>query len=202
MFERVVTARYIHNHPAEASAFGDFDYVQRRKLARALEERLGFPEEMRPQLVELNADADRVENQFVVTDCETCDSKRVNYTWHKYDVPAMAANTERSRPDATPDERKEARETKRRFQKMATFGYFDPMGHTHATFRSMASAFGEENGEMKRVVADYGVVDRTVWTAHQIVLEGLLVAGQRFNPPQFEDAFRCATEHFAESWRR
>ncbi len=44
-------------------------------------------------------------------------------------------------------------QTRERLTKMTLFGYYNPMGHTHATLRSTSSAF-EQEGVVIRSVAD------------------------------------------------
>ncbi len=47
-------------------------------------------------------------------------------------------------------------QTRERLTKMTLFGYYNPMGHTHATLRSTSSAFEQEAGKLVVALPKYG----------------------------------------------
>lgn len=113
MFERVVTATYIHRHPEEADAFINYFPLTRYKESNAAKS-LNLSEEV---IQKLKDERDEVRERYLVDDCKKCGTKRVNHSWTKVDVPTMAKIVEL---DAS----------------MLT-GYYFPMQETHATMASI-----------------------------------------------------------------
>lgn len=200
MFERLVTGRYIHNHPDEAEAFASFDFIQRRKLARRLLDTFGIRTENEERMQKLETEAKNVEDQFVIPECKQCGTTRLNHSWHRLDIVAMAANTEKRLDTLSGIELEEAQRTQDRFKSQVAVAYYHPMGQTHATFKSISTAFGEVGGELTSVLPEVDEIDCTVKHAHLLLLEGLLMVGQRLKPSGFDEAFNTAIHDFVEIW--
>lgn len=94
MFERVVTACYLHHHPEETAAFRDFYWISEYKLQKSLvdlyREKL-FEEhsEREEQFKHTTEMRNQVKSQFV-RECEKCGHKTPNFTWTKKDMVSMA----------------------------------------------------------------------------------------------------------------
>lgn len=90
MYERVVTARYLHVHPEETESFLDFHCVSEYKLARAIREVFGTSALPKEKFEEVEANYQKVRDKFMVTDCKKCGTKRLNHTWSQLDLVSMA----------------------------------------------------------------------------------------------------------------
>src|SRR5262249_53681654 len=92
LYERAVTLRYLHEHPEEVENFWDFHHVTQRRLMFAIKETFGestFPAET---VAELEANYQQVKGRYEIKCCnhQLCDQKRLNHTWSKLDLVAMA----------------------------------------------------------------------------------------------------------------
>lgn len=90
MYERAVTAQYLHLHPVEADAFLAFHWVAMHRLTAAIQDTMRrdfLPED---KLKEVEENYRRVKDQFMVDDCKKCETQRLNYTWSKLDFVSMA----------------------------------------------------------------------------------------------------------------
>jgi hypothetical protein len=83
LYERAVTLRYLHEHPGELDAFLDYSYVQSYKLVKPIEETFGKGAIPAQTVAEVEAQYKKVQEKFMITDCETCGTKRLNHTWNK-----------------------------------------------------------------------------------------------------------------------
>ncbi|HUP65811.1 MAG TPA: DUF5677 domain-containing protein [Thermoanaerobaculia bacterium] len=201
MFERLITARYLHHHPDEAMSFANYDIIQRRKLGRRIKDVLGLPEGYEEKLQQLEEEAKTIEHEYLVTDCKACNTMRLNHTWNKLDVVAMASHTEKQIEQLkTVAEQKEAARTRDRLRKLTVFGYFDPMGHTHASLKSISARFVHAGKTLTVTEPSHESVDHTVWLAHLLLLESLLIQDARFHLPRFEELFSVAMQDFKEAW--
>lgn len=90
MYERAVTASYLHLNPDEAEAFLDFYWVAQRKEIQAL--KLTFGKDVLPsdKVKESEENFERVRGNFEITDCKKCGTTRLNHTWSKLDFVSMA----------------------------------------------------------------------------------------------------------------
>lgn len=93
MFERAVTARYLHLNPDETQRFLDYHWVQQHKLANAIQTTIGRDVLSAEILDDVRANFERVKNDFLVTACEQCGRTDLNYTWSRMDLVSMANAT-------------------------------------------------------------------------------------------------------------
>jgi Family of unknown function (DUF5677) len=93
MYERVVTARFLHAHPEEVRNFIDFYWVNAYKVAKAIENVFGKGQLSAAKFDELATKHGEVVSWFLVTDCKKCGTQRVNHTWSKLDFVSMARAT-------------------------------------------------------------------------------------------------------------
>jgi hypothetical protein len=89
MFERVVTFAYLAKHPDEISLFNDFFRVDQRKRLRYYER--NNPGKFSAEFMEqVDKDYEEVKENYMITDCKKCKTKRVNHMWSKKGLVAMA----------------------------------------------------------------------------------------------------------------
>lgn len=90
MYERAVTARYLFTHPEETDNYLAFHRVTDYKLMGAIQSSMS-PDVFSPEMAQkVKAEYEAVKERFMVTDCKTCETKRLNYTWSKTDIVSMA----------------------------------------------------------------------------------------------------------------
>jgi uncharacterized protein DUF5677 len=90
MYERCVTAWYLHFHPEETENFFDFYHVSQYKLAQAIKDTMGEDALPTEKFEELKLKRDEVRARFMVTLCPKCGTQRENFTWSKLDFVSMA----------------------------------------------------------------------------------------------------------------
>ncbi len=93
MYERAVTLVYLHEHPEEAENFLDYHKVADHKLLAVVEGTMGTDVFSAKQKERIEREFREVRERFLVTDCETCGSRRLNHTWSKLDFVSMARTT-------------------------------------------------------------------------------------------------------------
>ncbi len=129
MYEKAVTAWYLHANPEETEKFMDFYWVSQQKLARAVVDTFGERVLPKDKLEETEKMYRSVRDKFMVTDCERCGTKKLNYAWSKLDFVSMA----------------------RRVGSIGQFivpAYYVPTQQAHTTMRAILSRLeeGEDNG--------------------------------------------------------
>ena len=120
MYERAVSARYLMGHPEEVDNFLDFHPVADRKFLTAVEQSMGRNVFTPEQAQQIRDDYAAVKNQFMVPDCKTCGTSRMNHTWSKTDVVSMARTSVNLWPFILP-------------------GYYMPMREGHTTLGAIFS---------------------------------------------------------------
>jgi hypothetical protein len=120
IYERAVSARYLMNHPEEVHNFLDFHRVADYKFLVATEQSMGRDVFSLEQAAKIRSDYESVKSQFMVSDCKTCGTFRMNYTWSKADIVSMARETKNLWPFILP-------------------GYYMPMREAHSTVGAIFS---------------------------------------------------------------
>ena len=93
LYERAVTLVYLHHHPEQAEDFLDYNKVANHKLLAAVEDSMGKDVFSAQQKKNIEREFQEVRDRFLVTVCETCDTRRLNHTWSKLDFVSMARTT-------------------------------------------------------------------------------------------------------------
>lgn len=180
MYERLVTARWLHSHPDDTSRFLAWELVQRAKLAQSFLE--GFEDtldEARKQhLRNVVAEAKPARAQFMVTDCKKCGTQRLNYTWASLDFVAMA----KAVGDNTSNWLGPA--------------YYEPLNYIHASAASLGKLL-EDRGD---VFAFRGVhradADQALGLGHYLVLNALDLIREIAEDSKLDEALRIAFESY------
>lgn len=156
LYERAVTATYLHEHPEEAENYLHFYSISNYKLMIAVEETLAkdaFPIDQRQQIVK---EYDEVKSKFMVTACSRCGTQRLNHTWSKLDIVSMAKKSEALAQLLVP-------------------AYYAGLRETHSTMGAIFSRLSADEA-----AADEGLIfagspqperaDQALLTAHKILL--------------------------------
>jgi hypothetical protein len=182
MYEHTVTLCYLHDHPDEVGKFMAYDHVQQYKLVRPIGDTFG-PGVLPPQTVE---DVERryaqVKEQFMVTDCKKCDTKKVNHTWNKLDFVSMAKKTGAIGTLIVP-------------------GYFFPLRHAHSTFRTITDRLEKRDGHLGfQRESQPKLADEALMTAHNCLLVALEIQNERFKVEGLEAEMQACLRDWAEIW--
>jgi Family of unknown function (DUF5677) len=183
MYEHTVTLRYLHEHPAEVERFIDYYLVQNDKLISRLVETFGdsiLPAEV---IAEARRKAAEVKQDFMVPVCDHLGAKmRLNHTWSKLDFVAMAKKTGD-------------------LAKLIIPGYYMPLRHAHATFAGLTERLEIVNGQMSlKPDSQPELVDRSLITAHNCILNALEVQKEHFRIEGLEEAMQICFRDFVRVW--
>jgi hypothetical protein len=184
LYERIVTLRYLREHPEEIEDFLDFYHVSQRKLKIACENTMGEGTFSHEQATEIEKSYQEVKDKFMVTDCEKCGTKRPNHTWSKLDFVAMANKTS--------------------LGKLIVPGYFIPLRQAHATVASMVSrvAAGENDGIAFVGTAQREEADKALRISHNIFLDVFRVEDEHFGIPGLKEQNDICLQDFIDIWQK
>jgi hypothetical protein len=181
MYERVVTAVYLHNNPKDWQLFADFDVIQKRRAALAIKETIGIDPHHTKRLEDLEAEYALLKTKYEVSVCKTCDTTRVGPSWHKLDFVTMAKSLPYLRELLVP-------------------GYYVPLSQAHSTLRSVASQI-EERGDGITFRTDYTEeCDRAFKLAHQLLLHILQLQADHFKIPEIDARVTTALHDYTAIW--
>ncbi len=183
MYERAVTARYLHLHPEEAEDFVDFYWVGQHRLSEAI--RKSFDKDV---LGEKKADVEKqyeaVRERFMVA-CPKCGHERVNHTWSKLDFVSMAAATGRLGNLIVP-------------------AYYLPLRHAHSTMSAILDRLDRTKNESLEFEGgpQREVAGRTLMTAHDLLLNMLDLHIEHFNLSALSSMVQNSMNDFLIIWGR
>jgi hypothetical protein len=179
MYERVVTAAYLHEHPAEAEAFAEYDYVQRYKVARRIKEAVPLTTAQAEQFDELRTEYERVRERFLVTDCAKCKTTSVGPSWSKLSFVAMAGQVPPLDALLVP-------------------AYYDPLAQAHSTLHSITSVLSAANGDLEFRKDYTAQADETFHLAYLLLMHVFKIQAQHFQLADLDTALeRAITDYVA-----
>ncbi len=182
LYERAVTLEYLHQHPNELNDFLDFHHVQQHKLLTSIEETFEEGTIREAHSDEAKKKYKEVKDRFMVTACKKCGTKRLNHTWSKLDLIAMAKTSS--------------------LADLIVPAYYLPIRDAHATFGSLLSRLEEtERGTSFIPTAQRGFADAALVTAHNIILKLLKVQEERFKVPGLPEKLKKCEDDFLEMYR-
>jgi hypothetical protein len=183
MYEHTVTLRYLHEHPEEIETFLDYHLIQNDKLLSRLIETFGDKILPAEYIATVRSKAAGVKKDFMVPVCDHPDAKmRLNHTWNKLDFVAMSKKTGD-------------------LGKLIVPGYYLPMRHAHATFGGLGDRLEIVDGHMGlNVDAQPEIVDRSLMTAHNCILNVLDVQKECFKIDGLEEAMQVGYMDFLRVW--
>jgi hypothetical protein len=185
MYERAVTARYIHTHADDAERYVRYSTIQKGKLARVwLEQfRNRLPPAEVKRLERAVAEAREIRDDYL-TACEKCGHERPSPSWGP-DVVSMALDTQLLR---------------------AFLGtcYYEALLHAHATPHSVeAFVHKQDDGgwtfDFER--PQRAQADNTLFHAHTILLDVLELQRERFSPGRLTAALDAALAAYRAIWK-
>jgi Family of unknown function (DUF5677) len=180
LYERAVTLLYLKDNPESMEDFLDFHHVSQRKLLASIRETMGadvIPEEISAGVEQSYQE---VKERFMVTDCETCGTKRVNHTWNKLDFVAMAKKTP--------------------LGQLIVPGYYLPLRQAHSTVASLLSRLEETEGGGVGFIpsAQREAADDALMTAHNIILLVLEAQEEHFKLVSLKKQLEVCRDDFMD----
>jgi hypothetical protein len=182
MYEKAITALYLHVAPEQAENFVDYYWVAQQKLAHAVIETFGEETLPRDKLEETRRMYKQLKERFMVSACRSCDSKQLNHTWSKLNFVAMA-------------------KAAGSLGKFIVPAYYIPLQHTHATVRSVLSRLEEADGGI--VFTGYAQrreADDALKFGHLITLNTILLQKEHFKLDFIKQGLDLCNADYIEIW--
>jgi len=182
LYERAVTMDYLSQHPTDVAAFVDYHSVAQRKLMKAIQNSMKSDPFTKEKIEEVETEFLKVKSGFMVTDCSTCGTQRLNHTWHRLDLVSMAQKT--------------------KFGKLIVPAYYVPMGHVHSTMRALLSRTDESqpSGTQFHAESQPKEADMALELAHNIMLGVLGSQETHFKLEELSKPLQKCLEDFVEIW--
>ena len=183
LYEHTVTLRYLHEHPDEVGAFMDFHHVQQHKLMRNILDTFG-KDALQPEVVAgVEQRYAQVKADFLVTDCKTCGTKRLNNSWNEMDFVSMAKRAGAIGTLIVP-------------------GYFIPLRQAHSTFGGLKDRLKiVDDGIQFQHESEPAVADQALMTAHNCILNVVEVQSERFKIDGLQEQLQTCLRDFVEIWK-
>jgi hypothetical protein len=176
MYERLVTAAHLHEHPDEAMTFAEFDIVQRRRAAIAIRDTIGLTPERELKLDELEKEYQRVKDNYIMK-CRKCGDPRGGTSWSKLDLVTMA----KKQPELSP---------------LLYVGYYLPLLQAHSTLKSISMLLEEEDGALQFRKDYTELSDEIFRLAYLMLLHSLEVQSAHFGEPILEEKLGLALDDY------
>ena len=188
MYERAVTARYFRVKPEEVENFLAFHKVADHKFLTAVRSSIGPDVFSQEQAEQIEKDFQEVRQRFIVTDCVTCGTTRLNYTWSKLDFVSMAR-------------------TSGDLGKLIVPAYYTPTREAHSTIGAIFSrlepkAATREDRLAFDSAAQRDPADDALISAHNILLNVLDLQKEHFQIKELEPLLQTCFEDFMAIWQK
>jgi hypothetical protein len=183
LYERAVTLAYLNEHPEEIDAFTNFYWISQHKVVAALTSCYGDDVLPTQVIEETEGNYRAFKERYLVADCKTCGTKRLNHTWSRLDFVSMAKQSGS-------------------LGKLIVEAYYLPLSHAHSTMTSFLSRLEErpEEGFGFNPEAQPAEADMALRVAHLVILGVLEVQVNHFNPEGLEGKFQTALQDFNCIW--
>lgn len=183
MYEHAVTLRYIHENPAEAELFRQYHPVQQDKLLSRLLETFGPDILPHDEIDEARFKAAFVRENYMITDCKKCGTKRLNHTWNKLDFIAMAKKTGGG------------------LDKMIIPGYYFPLRHAHPSFAGLSQGMEIVDDTLTPGPDSRPeLADDSLRSAHSLILNVLEVQNERFKIEGLAELNQVCLKDWVRVW--
>jgi hypothetical protein len=181
MYERAVTAHYLHMHPDEVDHFFDFHWVADHKLLKAIRETFGDDALDKDRVMEVETGFAGVKADFKVDVCKKCGSTRLNNTWSKLDFVSMARSCGTLGDLIVP-------------------AYYFPLQQTHPNLLALAgSVRGESDHELELDLnVQPGLGETELGTAHAILLAVLDLQKEHFQVTELVQPLQVCIQDFVD----
>jgi hypothetical protein len=185
LYERAVTLVYLSEHPDEVDSFYNYFPVWQHKFLEAIRRSYGdtlLPEGVTNEQEQLYRD---VRDNYKVTSCENCGTTRINHTWNKLDLVAMAHKTGA-------------------LGKLIVPAYYVPLSHAHPTARGMVARTEEtpSGGIAFNPDSQPKEADSAVRLAHTIMLVVVETQEKHFALNDLKEPLQTCLKDFNEIWSK
>jgi hypothetical protein len=182
MYERSVTAHHLHEHPESIDDFLEYYWVAQHKEVKAIIENFGAGVLDADLVQEVETNFTRVKSKFMVTDCATCGTTRLNHTWSKLDVVSMA-------------------KAGKVFGKFVVDAYYLPLRHGHSTVGAVSSRLVEADGG----TGFYGgpqrrEADGSLKIAHKLIVLNLALQFDHFQLQALDNPLKQCLNDVKYAW--
>ena len=185
MYERAVTATYLHHHPEEADNFLAYHKIADHRLMNAV---IATPSDpfSPEQKRKIEDDFRQVKPRFMIPDCKKCGTQRLNHTWTALDFVTMAKNSGG-------------------LGKLLVPAYYMGMREGHSTVGAIFSRLdADAAGTDEGLVFDGGSqperADTALLTAHKIVLIVLELHKDHFQLKALEEPLQTCISDLLAIW--
>jgi hypothetical protein len=182
MYERAVTARYLFRHPDEVDDYIAFHRVTDHRFLMAIQSTIGHDVLTREQAERIERDYDAVKSRFMIPDCKTCNTTRLNHSWSRKDVVSMARESED-------------------LWRLLVPAYYVPTQESHSTLKAVFSRLDPEavtkgEGLIFDSSAQRDEADQAIVAAHTILLNVLDLQRECFHITEVEPLLQTCLEDF------
>lgn len=191
MYERAVTAWYLHDHPEKAEVFLDFGGVRQYQFMKKVKETFGETlydahPDGRKNLEEARVRYEKAKQKFMIA-CKRCGDPRLNHNWTELDFVSMASKVEVLGLPA-----------------IIRAAYDIPTQQAHATMSALLSKM-ELRLEGRVVVGrsvkqERNAVKSALCIAHIILLRVLRLQFMHFGLATLEQPLQCCDQDFGDIW--
>lgn len=180
LYEKAVTLEYLNDNPSELTSFYEHRHITDFKMFQSVKDVFGSHVLTPGFQARVIAEYDRVKENYMVTACRTCGTKRVNFTWTKLDLAAMAKKT-------------------RILGKLIQTSYYIPMRHTHSTGAALIERLEHnDEGFGFNPDAQRSQADDALREAHTIILEVLYIQQKRFKLEGFDELYDLCVQDWKD----
>jgi len=188
MYERAVTASYLRQHPEEVNNFLAFHKVADHKLLKAVQSTFGDSLFTEVQVQQIEQDFAKVKEQFMITGCKVCNTRRLNHTWSKRDIVTMARMAGVLGSLIVP-------------------AYYLPTREAHSTIGAIFSRLDADAATTDGALIFEGAAqreraDEALISAHNILLNVLDLENEHFQIKGLDEALQTCFEDFMISWSK
>ncbi len=178
MYERIVTVAHLHDNPEDVTAFAEFDYVQRRRVAIAIRDTLGYSPEQEAAMEDLEREYQRVKANYEVS-CDRCDKKRVGPSWSRLDFVTQAKRQEQLAP-------------------FIVHAYYLPLLQVHSTLRSASALIEVKEGKPVFRSGYADLADEVFRLAYVLAINSLQLQAKHFDVPSLDSALEVCVQDCLE----
>jgi uncharacterized protein DUF5677 len=185
MFERVVTANYLHTHQDETELFWNYYWIDQHKWAADLAQVFAI-NAFKENLLEVESQYQRVKELYQVPvcrvckfpECEECKKTRTNHNWSKKDIVTMAKEV------GIPVH-------------VIIGAYYFPLIETHPK----AVAIFDRIRSLENKKSDKGNGEPPLVIAHALLINLLEVSYEHFKIEGMKELIGQAVKNFQASWK-
>jgi uncharacterized protein DUF5677 len=186
MYERAVTARYLRDHPDEVENYLAFYKVAQHRFLRAVQSTMGNDVFSHEQTKKIEREFEEVKDRFMIPDCKSCGTSRLNHTWSRRDIVSMARMS-----GALGD--------------LIVPAYYQPTREAHSTIGAIFSRLDPEaadrgGGLIFDGAAQRERADEALMTAHNILLDVMDLQKEYFNLKELETPLQSCFKDFMVIW--